>query len=932
MAKTKEEIPAPAWVSEPTLVGEKMWLPGFGKLPSKVMVVYDAPRQGGITNLLTKNIEKNIVDNLVTDCGVKRDEIYVTAAVKYVPSAKKVGVHDVTVCKPLLMDEINRCKPEFIVTFGGSSLSAVLGKGKTIGTYHGSVIRSDELHATVVPMYSLDYIEVVPSMMGEFEADWKTLANVLSEKHSEKSVAKAPDYIVIQTPEEAEAFRDSVLRMKSPNLVIDSEWEGSSWQDPDGYMRTLQIGYDDNKVAIFEFYGENGVRKLNDEDTAKIWSVIKSILENPNVSICGHNVRADGQWLMKYGVNIRPNVWFDTMIVEHLLDSASQFGLESLTTRYTDIGRYDAELANWVNEHKAETKHGYGKVPREILLPYAAWDVEAPRRIMKKQMEKIRATPEMYLWDRPTSGKYPSLMEVDMHAQDVLYEIEGSGLKVDMAQLNKLIMMYGEARSELENKLKTMVREFGLYDFNPASSVQVSNLLFGTLGMKPITTTEGKDWGEILDLPTGLQTSARPSTNKEVLTILADTPNAHPIVGVLRDYRKVAYICNQWLAPKEVADRFQPDERGGGLLAKIWPDGNIHSRFSQLKETARFSSAQPNVQNFTKKAEGELNRIIGHDLGLVEKYFPGAKKLPSIKSIIVPHDGCVFMESDWKQAELFVLMSLSHDENMKKMLCTPGMDMHDHTACDSFGLTMLDPDDNVVTEEQLVELAAGDPNWDKDDSKYSQFKSKLRYRYEDGTIISRSEMKKGLRVSAKSVSFGIAYGRSAAPIAIQIKAETGTETPIDVLEQQIDVMIRAWKDKSYPDAWRFLDGCAKEVRENRELVNPWGRHRYFPETSDEQLVAKMCREGMNYKIQSGVADNLLIALKLITDYRREHNLHFKIVNLIHDAVLIETPKEEIEAAKEMFLNTMGSIDMPMPDNQPPLRMGVDIEVLERWGQ
>lgn len=922
--KKKEEEPTPDWLDRPTLVGDKTWIPGEGKLPARVMVVLDAPRRSDWDSktLLSDYIQKNIVNHLIVDCGVNPDDIYVTAAVKYIPSTKKIGAHDITVCKNLLAAEIEKCKPEIIVTFGGSSLAAVLGKGKTISTYHGSVIPHPEIQGcTVFPMYSLDYIEIVPKMIDEFSADWTSLENLLKGNKADKAEMK--EILIIHTVEEARKFRES-LTDPSTFLVIDSEWEGSSWQDPEGYMRTLQVGFADGRAAIFEFYDE-GKHPFFD-DWNGIWKEIKLLLEDSGFPIFGHNVRADGQWLAKYGVDIRPNVQYDTMIAEHLIDSASQFGLESLTTRYTNIGRYDAELANWVNEHKLECKHGYGKVPRHILIPYAAWDVEAPRQIAAKQAEKLDPA---YMKPR---GKYPSLFEVDMHAQDVLYEIEGGGLLVDRKQLDTLIALYGEARSQLENKLQMMALEFGIKDFNPGSSQQVSKLLFERLHMKPITTTEGKDWGEILDLPTGMQASAKPSTNKEVLTILADAPDAHPIVGALRDYRKVAYICNQWLAPKEVADRFKPDEKGGGLIAKIWPDGCIHSRFSQLKETARFSSAQPNIQNWTKKAEGELNRILMHDLQLVEKYFPGADKVPSMKSLIVPRPGHVFMEADWKQAELFVLMSLSGDENMKKMLVTPGMDLHDHTACDSFHLTMLDPDGNEVTEEQLVELAANDPNWDHDDSPYNKFKSSLRYRYEDGTIISRKEMKKGLRVSAKSVSFGIAYGRSAPPIAIQIKAETGTEVPIDVLEQQIDVMISAWKSKSYPDAWSFLDGCAQEVRKNFELVNPWGRHRFFPHTDDEQTLAKMCREGMNYKIQSGVADNLLIALQLITQWRKEHGLNFRIVNLIHDAVLVETPIDEIEQTKEMFLGTMGNIDMPMPDGRPPLRMGVDIEVMEkRWG-
>jgi DNA polymerase I-like protein with 3'-5' exonuclease and polymerase domains len=66
------------------------------------------------------------------------------------------------------------------------------------------------------------------------------------------------------------------------------------------------------------------------------------------------------------------------------------------------------------------------------------------------------------------------------------------------------------------------------------------------------------------------------------------------------------------------------------------------------------------------------------------------------------------------------------------------------------------------------------------------------------------------------------------------------------------------------------------------------------------------------------------------DYRDLHGLHYRIVNQIHDAVIIECPIDEIEQAKTMFKETMGNIRIPIPGY--PLTLGIDITVMSRWGE
>ena len=88
---------------------------------------------------------------------------------------------------------------------------------------------------------------------------------------------------------------------------------------------------------------------------------------------------------------------------------------------------------------------------------------------------------------------------------------------------------------------------------------------------------------------------------------------------------------------------------------------------------------------------------------------------------------------------------------------------------------------------------------------------------------------------------------------------------------------------------------------------------------------------LTVKIQSTVADTAMIAMHLMLQYRQQHNLHFKLINQIHDAIMIETPEEEVEQCRQMYSETMGSIDIPIRAGET-LRLGVDIEVMTRWGE
>ena len=576
-----------------TVQGVK-WIAGNGKLPCDILFIGDYPGlDEAIYNEAFSSEDSRAVFNMAKAAGIDMSKAYLTNTVKFVPRGNKPSANDLKVCLPVLMDEIARSKAKVIVPLGAKALTAVMGKGYTPTAYHGTVLHTDTLPGAVIyPMFNPSYLKHNPNAGPMLEKDWQELAAMVGNK---AVVWPVTDYVVVRDAFDLETFREFLFsEYKEPILVLDCEWDGEHGLDDKGWIRTMQIGYDYGKVLIVELYDEQGKPVA---DAPALLRVYKSIVEDTRARLVGHHLRADGLWLYFTGmrllgepIDLTLRTYFDTMVAEHVLNESGPFGLEVLTVKYTDFGRYDLQLMNWVNQHKKETEHGYGYVPSELLLPYAAIDVDSPRYIMDKQIPLMKAAGFM-----EPRGKYPSLWESSLFASVALYELEIEGLRVDKHRLNQIITMYQNARNKLEAKILPMAAALGFPDFNFRSWQQKGTLLFEKLGLQPIESTSGIPWSRVDQMSMKERELLSPSTDKTTMDILADIEGVHPIVALLRDMSKVDYVCRQWLVEEGEAAEFDTQERGGGLIAKIWPDGALHARFSQLKETARFGSSRPNV-------------------------------------------------------------------------------------------------------------------------------------------------------------------------------------------------------------------------------------------------------------------------------------------------------------------------------------------------
>ncbi len=247
--------------------------------------------------------------------------------------------------------------------------------------------------------------------------------------------------------------------------------------------------------------------------------------------------------------------------------------------------------------------------------------------------------------------------------------------------------------------------------------------------------------------------------------------------------------------------------------------------------------------------------------------YPNMQNIPrgsSIRSLFQAPAGRMLIEADYKSAELRCLCYVSRDGEMRRIFIE-GLDLHDEMATTIFG-----------------------PGWNKEQ-----------------------------RVMAKTVNFGIPYGRGADSIArvFKVSIETGVG------------WIEAWFER-FPEAARYIRGIRQAVVNGKVLLSPFGRKRRFQLTTPE-LLNHQQNEAVNFAISSMSGDlTLLSGIELdpiLIDYKTF------AVNEIHDSLVFEAPEGEyIEQCKHIArVMRQTPLILPQGDFVP---FDVDIKIGQNWGE
>lgn len=591
------------------------------------------------------------------------------------------GSNDITpnmidACRPYTAGAYHEAKPTRILAFGSDAIRSVVGEG-----YNTMSVRRGYTHtAAGVPVFFM--LSGIAALQNRFirqwlesDIDWALTATPTKRPHQ-------ATVLMVTNPKEAQAAADDLA------LAEWTTWDLETFGAPfnrEFVILNMALTPGDADYAF--------VLERSALEDPEVFRPIRAVLEDKSIKKCGQNLKFDLVGAgAKFGLRSRCDL--DTMLWRRLFDAEAEASLEVIQTTIGFTGGKDeaqeqvdrgvVALRQLVTINAGRRKKypaGYfdGAQGLVNLVRYlddpaltggVRWSVSASelqRAVMHlglvdpkkfsaaaKQFAFAAIEPEVrsrynggdtistdrarakYLADGRTRYDVPRIWDkVVWPMAHAITQMEINGIAVDRGKIAELQQMCAVKMAALEKEFK----QYGA-DFNPNSSVQVAELLFGTLKLPVLEATAG----------------GAPSVAAEVLEKMK-----HPVAQQVLEYRRAGKFKVQY---------------GDGMALFTRDDGRIHPQYRIAgTATGRPSAADPNMLNIPrpKTVDGKMCR-----------------------DIFVAPPGYRLLEADYNQQELRVAAMLSGDQVMADIF-RRGVDFHLETArmiAPAFGL-----DPATITKE-----------------------------------------------------------------------------------------------------------------------------------------------------------------------------------------------------------------------------------------
>lgn len=161
--------------------------------------------------------------------------------------------------------------------------------------------------------------------------------------------------------------------------------------------------------------------------------------------------------------------------------------------------------------------------------------------------------------------------------------------------------------------------------------------------------------------------------------------------------------------------------------------------------------------------------------------------------------------------------------------------------------------------------------------------------------VPQKEVTPDLRRRAKTINFGIIYGMSAFGLAKDLNCST----------EEAQNYISAYF-ATHPEVKEYMDENIRKAREDGFVTTILGRRRYIPELKSGNYNQRSFgeRAAMNMPLQGSAADIIKIAMLRVADRLKRENMRANLVLQVHDELILDTPEEETEAAKQVLKEEM----------------------------
>lgn len=301
------------------------------------------------------------------------------------------------------------------------------------------------------------------------------------------------------------------------------------------------------------------------------------------------------------------------------------------------------------------------------------------------------------------------------------------------------------------------------------------------------------------------------------------------------------------------------------VLDKLAPDYPVVSKILEYRQLSKLKSTYADGLAVYIGADGRIHGKFNQTItatGRISSTEPNLQNIPVrmelgrlIRKVFVPREGCLFIDADYSQIELRILAHCSGDEHLIQAY-KEARDIHRMTASQVFHTPF----------EEVTDLQ---------------------------------------RRNAKAVNFGIVYGISS----------FGLSQDLSITRKEANQYIENYFE-TYPGIKRFLDDTVAHAKSEGYVVTLFGRRRPVPELKSSNFMQRNFGErvAMNAPIQGSAADIMKIAMIGVNKELREKGMKSKLILQVHDELLIEAYKDELEEVQEILKRQMeqaADLDVPL---------------------
>lgn len=614
----------------------------------------------------------------------------------------------------------------------------------------------------------------------------------------------------------------------------------------------------------------------------------RKVVENPNITKVGWNLKFDLQIFELFGIYVRGTV-LDGMLMKYLLNEEKPNDLKSMVRRYLP------EHGDYEKSDKFD-KIPWDKKPLEPLCKYGCQDTDYTLRLAMFFESKLIEV-----------GMYPLFRHLIMPASRVLQHAEKTGLYLDRKFNQELLESYKPkidqatsnclnlprvkkfsrwlVQERISKYLASIESELEDLDYNDPKDARkiasreqkISNIRAGVFTTKKeLELTREVNLGSPIDLPLLLYSKKgfnfpiikytkdkktnrdtdKPSTDEDTLVELRltvkdpESPKAIFLDNLL-ELRGLKKMYTTYIE---------------GWHDKVQDDDRIHGQFKIIGTTSgRLSSSEPNLQQIPKTSVDA-----------------------NIKKQLVAPKGKLYMALDYSQAELRIMAHLSGDETYLEAFAK-GQDPHLAIAANKYGVSYEEAN-KAYSDEQHPD--------------YKLWKNR--------------------RKQAKQICFGIIYGIQKKLLAVKLSdPKAGIIVTPDEAQQQLNEFFQ-----EHPKIKKFMINQEKVLVRHGYIKSLFGRKRRLPQvySDNEQEAAYAVRLSVNMPCQSAASDMTLFA-SILNYWKIRQGILPPLLETctIHDAVYYLTDPEYINiftvyniwetcrnpSTKEYFKFEINDVDMSM---------------------